>query len=1483
MTFDPRVIEIEDRSGSYPSVTVFSLENKKLTVSSNGDPFPALAGSPLTDSQIRNFDRKDTSIVNQNYDFTFTYRGGRNVQNPQTTKDGSIAILANGVTVFGIKYDTRTLPLSKTQLPENLNFDPVFFENFLAADPAGGNITNQGQYHYRSGKFLKTAWNTIKFRENNSYYSGSNFQGDRFRHADGHSKIIGYCFDGYPIYGPFGYRNPTDQFSSVIQMKSSYSLKVSDNHRPNNWKYNSDFFKIENNTVDISAGAFVEDYIFTRTKGTLDEHNGRFCVTPEYPNGTYAYFLTFKDEQLTIPQFPYVIGPTSKQTRTIVEKSKITTTREIDSLWTLPSGSTIARIKERIQVGIKLPISVSSDPSITVELISGSLPRGTRLEGTQIVGTAFEVAFETLSTFVLRAKQGDKFEDRTYRIVTVGADAPEWLTSEGMLPIGPNGLMFVLDNSIINFQLSAIDRDLPTGEELEFFIAEGDGELPPGISLSRDGKIQGITEPLLSIDQRFESGGYDTNPYGGFPYDFGLRDDEKDPTTRPQRKLNRYFPFAVTVTDGITFSRREFQIFLVGDDFLRSDNTIMKVATGVFTADNTFIRTPVWLTPRDLGVKRANNYITLYLDVLDTPTLAGEVTYTLENLNADETPSQLPPGTRLDVNSGEIVGRVPYQPAISETYKFTVRATRYAARPGIVTVFANFFEDTLLGNNSFRIFKIDRTDEDNVDDLEELKNREILINNRVYKVINVDDSNQNFDTIFLDRTLVPEISLILSRQAKVNNDHFFVNRLTEKQTEKYLGRNLKFSETEIYNITDIIPYIEYEIEDNNKQSYPVVAENIIESIQVTKLYSIGDFVIYNQNQGGDNKIYRCIESHIVNPLFDNGDLLIVDGEIQIDFETNKWELIGSDVNNISLSDILQLTSQALEKTFTNKVYIQAFDNNKWRIKLISNSTTRTISNIRQFFSSDDLAVSYRVNLIRDNEQKFQLNKNLSRSIQQGSNIGIALFARDGFSKTFASTFEDDVTVPFKSKTFEVKIIGEIDSTIKWITDNNLGTIDANFASTFKLEAETNVPDTPLIYQLTKGRLPPGMHLSQNGEIIGIANQFADDLNLGLTTFDQSEVTWDGDFPGDTTFDRRFKFTVKARDRFGAAELEKEFFIDVEDLDNTIYTNIYVKPLLKQDQRNYFDQFISNSSIFDPEKIYRPSDPRFGLQTDLKMLVFSGIEAKKIENFVAATAKNHKRKKFLLGDFKTAIAKLPGSNQILYEVVYIDVKDPADSDQGNTREKFLIKTQNKITADSIQYAAIDDETKKGLGYSQVPVYTRNFVRFIISEQNKITIDTRNSGKNINTDNDSFEISMRDKIINFKLKITDSEPQRLRPPGNTIKADSNAIKVSDSKDQVRYISNITNMRNQISSIGEIERRYLPLWMTTPQQDSTFIGYRTAVPICYCKPGTSNDILLNIKNSDINLNKINFDIDRYFIERSEGINQEQIILFANYQFNI
>ena len=120
-----------------------------------------------------------------------------------------------------------------------------------------------------------------------------------------HSPIIGWAYDGNPIYGPYGYVTKTG--GVVAQLKSGYVVENKSN-RPS--------------LTSFELGFFVEDYTYYK-KGddtVLDENNGRFCVTPEFPKGTYAYFATLEPSadssgkfiNYKQPKFPYLIGNSFK-------------------------------------------------------------------------------------------------------------------------------------------------------------------------------------------------------------------------------------------------------------------------------------------------------------------------------------------------------------------------------------------------------------------------------------------------------------------------------------------------------------------------------------------------------------------------------------------------------------------------------------------------------------------------------------------------------------------------------------------------------------------------------------------------------------------------------------------------------------------------------------------------------------------------------------------------------------------------------------------------------------------------------------------------------------------------------------------------------------------------------------------------------------------------------------------------------------------
>ncbi len=95
-----------------------------------------------------------------------------------------------------------------------------------------------------------------------------------------HSSIIGWAADGFPIYAMYGYADSENSQAAIIELKSAYQLKTGS--RPSGTAQ-------PGGTYD---GAFVSDYAYLAGQGGLDECNGRFALTPDYPDGTYAYFLT---------------------------------------------------------------------------------------------------------------------------------------------------------------------------------------------------------------------------------------------------------------------------------------------------------------------------------------------------------------------------------------------------------------------------------------------------------------------------------------------------------------------------------------------------------------------------------------------------------------------------------------------------------------------------------------------------------------------------------------------------------------------------------------------------------------------------------------------------------------------------------------------------------------------------------------------------------------------------------------------------------------------------------------------------------------------------------------------------------------------------------------------------------------------------------------------------------------------------------------
>ena len=466
-----------------------------------------------------------------------------------------------------------------------------------------------------------------------------------------------------------------------------------------------------------------------------------------------------------------------------------------------------------------------------------------------------------------------------------------------------------------------------------------------------------------------------------------------------------------------------------------------------------------------------------------------------------------------------------------------------------------------------------------------------------------------------------------------------------------------------------------------------------------------------------------------------------------------------------------------------------------------------------------------------------------------------------------------------TKTFSVKFLGEVDSTITWQSDSDVGSITPDEVSNYRLTATSSVTDAGLKYILLNGSLPPGLKLSLGGEINGRLD------GEKVTFFDTGNFTLDG---GLTTIDRKYEFTVTSQDRSGFQSQNKTFNITINLSDPKEYSNIHVKPFLSTEQRTLFSNFISDPDIFDPQYVYRPNDEEFGLQKNLEMLVYAGIETKNVENYVSAVSSNHKRRRFNFGSIKTAVAKFEGTDDVVYEVVYADIVDEKDTNVGQVAKSFKANDKNKIKINQTDLEVIDDTTRLNVGGAFYELLDQNGNPVISSSLGEdIEIVARSGILVLDVQSGTLEVVLQNGLSVVAGLVQNNAPSdryRDRPINSTIKVDSTLIKTSASEENLKYISNITNMRDNIKQVGNTKGSLLPLWMRTPQAGSvTQLGYMTAVPLVFCKPGTSQNVLSAIQNNSFDIKSINFEIDRYIVSKSNERSDRQYVMFPNYEYNV
>ena len=284
-------------------------------------------------------DGNPSQATSQNAIFKFPLTPVQNTATAVSTTGGNIGVFINGVALFdyrdGVSWKNSTSSLCGGPIQPPCMGDGVWNRDAIVGERLGfdcskGHPAMGNYHHHQNPSAFKLDLNVIS-TVCNLYDADGLYAID----STVHSPLIGFAYDGFPIYGAYGFKN-VDGTGGIVRMKSSFTLR---NISTRTTYYTSTATVTPGPAVSTTypLGYFREDYQYNATSAAtpdyLDIHNGRFCVTPEYPNGIYCYFATVTSNWNSA--YPYVVGPTFYGTKVAAKVTSIS-----ESVTTYTASST---------------------------------------------------------------------------------------------------------------------------------------------------------------------------------------------------------------------------------------------------------------------------------------------------------------------------------------------------------------------------------------------------------------------------------------------------------------------------------------------------------------------------------------------------------------------------------------------------------------------------------------------------------------------------------------------------------------------------------------------------------------------------------------------------------------------------------------------------------------------------------------------------------------------------------------------------------------------------------------------------------------------------------------------------------------------------------------------------------------------------------------------------------------------------------------
>lgn len=351
---------------------------------------------------------------NQNAIFKFPLTPTVNTGTKTPTSGGNIGVFINGVAMFdfrdGVAWNSTTNAACGGPGNPTCTGTPAWYRDAVLAERPGfdcskGHPAGTNYHHHQNPSAfdldLTVLSNICNLYDADGLYAINTTQ---------HSPLIGFAYDGYPVYGAYGYAN-ADGTGGITRIKSGYQLRNITVRT--HWGDGTNVSDGPAVSTTYPLGYYREDYEWVAhptDASYLDIHNGRFCITPEYPLGTYCYFATVDANHNSA--YPYLVGPTYYGNKTAL---KVTSIAETTTTYSAPltvsennlNDSKIKIIPNPASDLIAIQMNGLTEDNLTIELfdVSGKLVKSTKLNAGQSIAY-FDVQDIYDGTYFIRISDG---------------------------------------------------------------------------------------------------------------------------------------------------------------------------------------------------------------------------------------------------------------------------------------------------------------------------------------------------------------------------------------------------------------------------------------------------------------------------------------------------------------------------------------------------------------------------------------------------------------------------------------------------------------------------------------------------------------------------------------------------------------------------------------------------------------------------------------------------------------------------------------------------------------------------------------------------------------------------------------------------------------------------------------------------------------------------------------------------------------------